>query len=112
MIDYTLILSRKYQGASWSLNGEDYDGLVWTGEGKPSQEELDALWPEVQHEVKIERVRMQRRAAYMAPDGPDDLMALAMEAETLGNTEEAAALRQQAVEMKAEIRAKIQKPGA
>ena len=32
MIDYALILSTKYPGAQWTLNGDNYDGLVWLDE--------------------------------------------------------------------------------
>jgi hypothetical protein len=56
MIDYTLILSRKYPNARWTLNGDDYEGLTWHSKSqKPSQEELDALWPDVLEELKNEK---------------------------------------------------------
>ena len=46
MIDYTLILSTNYVGAQWSLSGNDYNSLQWFDDTpKPTQEELDALWP-------------------------------------------------------------------
>lgn len=49
MIDYSLILITNYIGAQWSLNGDSYDGLVWMDSTpKPTQEELDALWPSTQ----------------------------------------------------------------
>lgn len=49
MIDYTLILTHKYQGSQWVLNGEDYDGLEWLSDSpKPSKATLDALWEETQ----------------------------------------------------------------
>jgi hypothetical protein len=55
MIDYTKILVRKYQGTSWTLNGESYDGLTWLDDSdKPTQEELDALWPVVEAEIEAE----------------------------------------------------------
>jgi hypothetical protein len=45
MIDYTAILSRKYQGSQWTLNGDDYSGLVWlSNTDKPSKATLDGLW--------------------------------------------------------------------
>lgn len=56
MIDYTLILLNKFSGKEWTLNGEDYSGLTWLSSGeKPSQEELDNLWEEVQLEITAER---------------------------------------------------------
>jgi hypothetical protein len=42
MIDYTAaILSRRYAGKEWTLNGNEYTGLTWLSEGaKPSQRKL------------------------------------------------------------------------
>jgi len=49
MIDYTSILSIHYVGKSWSLNGDDYEGLTWLDESpKPTKDELDALWESTQ----------------------------------------------------------------
>jgi hypothetical protein len=46
MIDYTLILLTHFDGAEWSLNGDEYDGLNWQSDTpKPTKEELDNLWP-------------------------------------------------------------------
>lgn len=48
MIDYTLILTTKYKGSYWSLNGDSYEGLNWLSDTpKPSKEELDFQWEEV-----------------------------------------------------------------
>jgi hypothetical protein len=56
MIDYAAILSRKYFGQEWTLDGDDYDGLNWNGEiEKPTKQVLDALWPEVQNEIAEEK---------------------------------------------------------
>lgn len=42
MTDYTFILSRNYSDKQWSINGDDYDGLIWLDESpKPSREQLD-----------------------------------------------------------------------
>ena len=49
MIDYTAILTANYEGSTWSLNGDTYDGLTWLSDTpKPTQQELDAAWPAVQ----------------------------------------------------------------
>jgi hypothetical protein len=46
MIDYTLILTTYYSDASWTLNGDDYEGLTWLSDtDKPTKEQLDNLWP-------------------------------------------------------------------
>ena len=48
MIDYILILTNKYKGKQWSLNGDSYEGLIWLDESlKPTKEELDSQWEEV-----------------------------------------------------------------
>lgn len=54
-MDYTLILRKKYAGNEWTLNGEDYEGLVWLSETpKPTKKTLDSLWDEVIAEIKEE----------------------------------------------------------
>lgn len=71
MIDYTLILSTKYVGAQWSLNGDDYSGLEWLdSSAKPTQAELDALWPQVQYETQVAQVEAARLAAYEKESDP------------------------------------------
>ena len=51
-MDYAIILTIKYQGSEWILDGESYEGLTWLSDTpKPTQEELEDLWPEVQAEV-------------------------------------------------------------
>jgi hypothetical protein len=54
MIDYTKILSRKFN-AEWTLNGDDYSGLTWLSDTpKPTKKQLDDLWAEVQAEIVAE----------------------------------------------------------
>ena len=51
-MDIASILSSKYVGSEWSLDGDSYEGLTWISKSKkPSQEELEALWPAVQAEL-------------------------------------------------------------
>jgi len=60
--DYAAILTRRFPGAQWSLNGSSYDGLTWLdGTSQPSRAQLDALWPEVAQELAAERA--ERAAA-------------------------------------------------
>jgi hypothetical protein len=55
MIDYTLILSRKYAGQEWILDGDDYSGLTWLSDtAKPTKTTLDNLWTTVQSEIAAE----------------------------------------------------------
>lgn len=71
MIDYAKILTKHYSGKRWNLDGDDYEGLTWLdSDKKPSKAELDALWPEVQVEVRRESVEHQRKAAYAIESDP------------------------------------------
>jgi hypothetical protein len=64
-MDITTILTRRYAGTEWTLSGDDYSGLTWLSEGKPpTEKQLQALWPEVQHEVAHEQVEQARAVAY------------------------------------------------
>jgi len=61
MTDYAAVLAANYSGAEWSLNGDDYAGLVWHSDSPmPSQEELDAAWPAVRDAAKWDAVRVER----------------------------------------------------
>lgn len=54
--DYSAILTRRYAGAQWSLNGNDPSRLRWIGPGDaPTPAELDAHWPSVALELAAER---------------------------------------------------------
>ena len=55
MIDYATILTRRYAGKQWTLNGDDYQGLIWLDDSaKPTKAKLDGLWAEVQTEIADE----------------------------------------------------------
>jgi hypothetical protein len=67
MIDYALILTVNYAGAQWTLNGDDYDGLIWLDSTpKPSQAELDAAWPKVAYDQQVLSIETTRRTQYEA----------------------------------------------
>ena len=54
-MDMAAILSRKFQGSEWILDGDDYSGLTWLSEGEPPTEaQLMKLWPTVQAEIAAE----------------------------------------------------------
>jgi hypothetical protein len=64
-MDIAAILSRKFEGAEWVLNGDEYAGLTWLSESnQPTEKELEALWPTVQYEVAYEQVERARQQAY------------------------------------------------
>lgn len=71
MIDYTLILTTKYAGSQWTLDGNNYDGLTWLSDTpKPSQAELDALWPQVNYDNQVTAVEAARLTAYEQQSDP------------------------------------------
>ena len=52
MIDYSLILSINYQGKSYVLVGNTYEGLEWYDTiPKPTKEELDSQWEKVKSDT-------------------------------------------------------------
>ena len=64
-MDIAAILTDKYPGALWSLNGDDYEGLEWLDDSpKPTKKALEGLWPEVQHARAIASVEAARAVAY------------------------------------------------
>jgi hypothetical protein len=70
-MDIANILSRKFEGAEWTLDGDDYAGLTWLSDSaKPTEAELEALWPEVQYEVAYEQVEQARQVAYRETSDP------------------------------------------
>lgn len=69
--DYPAILGSKYLGSQWTLEGDNYDGLVWLSDTpKPTQAELDALWPQVQYENEVAVVEAARLTAYEQQSDP------------------------------------------
>jgi hypothetical protein len=70
-VDYTKVLTTKYAGTLWSLNGDEYDGLDWLDSSpKPTQAELDALWPQVDYETQCSAISQTRIAAYEQTSDP------------------------------------------
>ena len=56
MTDYAIVLTRRYAGNEWTLNGDEYSGLIWLSDTpKPTKEKLDSLWAEVQQEIADEK---------------------------------------------------------
>ena len=46
MINYPTILCTNYPNSKWTMLGNEYDTLEWFSDTpKPTQAELDALWP-------------------------------------------------------------------
>jgi hypothetical protein len=70
-MDIPKILSKRYPGAQWTLNGDSYSGLTWLSDGDaPTLAELEAEWAQVEYEVAYEAVQKARQAAYQATSDP------------------------------------------
>jgi hypothetical protein len=70
-MDIPLILTSKFVGAEWVLDGDDYAGLTWLSDSaKPTEAQLEALWPEVQYESAYGQVELARAAAYRETSDP------------------------------------------
>ena len=70
-MNISLILTYKYPADEWALNGDDYSGLTWLSDSpKPTEKELEALWPEVQYERAYAAVEQARAAAYRETSDP------------------------------------------
>jgi hypothetical protein len=56
------ILERIRPGEEWSLNGNEYNGLVWlSSTRKPTFQELEEAWPEVQAEIEAQRINEEAK---------------------------------------------------
>lgn len=67
MINYATILTLKYEGSEWTLEGDDYEGLTWLSDSnKPTKKELDDLWPILLEEIEdAKTAKIQAKAALL-----------------------------------------------
>jgi len=67
-MDITQVLTRRYAGAEWTLNGDNYTGLTWLSDTpKPKKAELEALWDDVQAEIADEaQAKIDAKASAVA----------------------------------------------
>jgi len=67
-MDIATILTRKYAGKEWNLDGDDYSGLTWLSDSKkPTKKALEALWPEVEAEIAAEaQAKIDAKASAIA----------------------------------------------
>ena len=71
--DYAAVLTVLYPEALWGLNNNDLGTLSWdegNADAVPSQEMLDAAWPQVEHDRAYAQVEAQRHAAYVSDADP------------------------------------------
>ena len=70
-MDIPMILSKRYPGAEWTLDGDKYAGLRWHSEGKkPSLKYFQAEWAQVEYEAACEQVEADRKVAYRLTTDP------------------------------------------
>ena len=71
-MDIALILTKRYPDTQWTLNGDSYSGLTWLSEdvAKPTLEDLQAEWADVQNEAETARIQGLRKAAYIDESDP------------------------------------------
>jgi hypothetical protein len=62
------ILEVKFPDSEWTLKGETYEGLNWLSNSpKPTEQELDNLWVQVQAEIKAKaQAKIDAKASAMA----------------------------------------------
>jgi len=67
-MDIAIILTNKYAGSEWTLNGEDYEGLTWlSNTPKPTKKQLEDLWPTVQAEIQTKaQAKIDAKASAIA----------------------------------------------
>jgi hypothetical protein len=67
-MDITIILSTKFVGSEWSLNGNDYEGLTWLSDTpKPTKKQLEDLWPTVLAELEAKaQAKIDAKASAIA----------------------------------------------
>jgi hypothetical protein len=54
-MDITTILTKRYPGSEWTLNGDNYSGLIWLSDtSKPTEKALQKAWASVQAEIAAE----------------------------------------------------------
>ena len=70
-MDIAKVLTRRYAGSEWTLDGDDYTGLTWLSDTpKPTKKALEALWAQVEYETAYARVEQARQAQYQATTDP------------------------------------------
>jgi len=59
------ILTKRYAGSEWTLNGDSYSGLTWLSDTpKPTEAALVKVWPSVQSEIAAEaQARLDAKAS-------------------------------------------------
>lgn len=70
-MDISLILSKNYSGSEWTLNGDDYSGLIWLDDSaKPTKAELQSQWSDIEFQVAYDLVNAKRQEQYQLVSDP------------------------------------------
>jgi len=72
-MDIPATITALYPDAIWSLNGDDYTGLVWdenNADPKPTKKALETAWPQVQYDREYKAVEKARQQAYIETSDP------------------------------------------
>jgi hypothetical protein len=70
-MDISTVLTLRFPGCLWTLNGDEYSGLEWQDDSKkPTEAQLEALWPTVQTETARASVEQERAQAYRETSDP------------------------------------------
>ena len=71
MINYSQILTVFYSSENWGISNNDYSTLQWlSNSAKPTQQELDLLWPEAQKISKNQSQKESRLITYEQESDP------------------------------------------
>lgn len=66
-----LILTKNYSGSEWTLEGDDYSGLIWLSDSpKPTKAALEKQSSEVEYQAALVEVSSQRQTAYQLESDP------------------------------------------
>lgn len=67
-MDIAHVLTRRFAETEWNLVDNDYAKLEWLSDTpKPTEEELSALWPDVQAEIAAEaQAKVDAKASAVA----------------------------------------------
>jgi hypothetical protein len=67
-MDIAMIISNKYADSECTLAGNSYEGLTWLSDTpKPTQKQLEDLWPTVQAEMAAEaQAKIDAKASAIA----------------------------------------------
>jgi len=73
MTDYAAVLTVLFPDALWGMTDNDLSTLTWdasNSDSRPTKKQLDAAWPQLQHDRAVAAVQEQRQDRYRAEADP------------------------------------------